>query len=506
MKLFFLIIFLGCHFFVFAQIKNNSGIHFQAIARNTDGSIIPEKNITIRLSIIEGSSDGKISYQEIKRVKTNVVGMFSLVIGTVEHSIIVTSGTYDKINWLNKPLYIGVEIDPEGGINFLNLGLQQMNDVPYAIVAKKIDWSGVVGLDSIINNKINIADTVAMLAGYQRKEFSQDFLKRNGSAAELINFPILNQNTTGNASTATIAGNISATSNSSLTALPNLSTVGTITAGTWSGTAISNNQLENKQITIGSTALVLGSTTTNISGINSLSANEFIGELRGNATSASNAVLAGNITATTNSTINTLPNLSTVGTIAAGTWSASVIDIAHGGTGTNQLSGILLGTNGSGVNNITTAAYGAWHDNTTQVATLPNTAYTMLYNTLDFAQGVSVVDNSKITVEKTGRYNIQFSAQLDRAIGTATAYVSIWLRKNGVDVPATCTDITIQGGTAVAATVAAWNFFRNLNANDYIEIMWSSTLANIQIQTIQARTDPVRPLIPSIILTVQQVN
>lgn len=59
-----------------------------------------------------------------------------------------------------------------------------------------------------------------------------DYLTPTGSAAGLTNFPTLNQNTTGNAATANIAGNITATSNSSLTALPNLSSVGTLTSGT----------------------------------------------------------------------------------------------------------------------------------------------------------------------------------------------------------------------------------------------------------------------------------
>jgi uncharacterized protein (TIGR02145 family) len=69
-----------------------------------------------------------------------------------------------------------------------------------------------------------------------------DYLVPNGSAANLTSFPTLNQNTTGNATTATIAGNISATSNSTLTSLTNLNSVGTITAGTWSGTAIAINK------------------------------------------------------------------------------------------------------------------------------------------------------------------------------------------------------------------------------------------------------------------------
>ncbi len=65
-----------------------------------------------------------------------------------------------------------------------------------------------------------------------------DYLAPTGSAANLTNFPTLNQNTTGNAASATIAGNITATSNATLTTLSNLNTVGTITSGVWSGTLI----------------------------------------------------------------------------------------------------------------------------------------------------------------------------------------------------------------------------------------------------------------------------
>lgn len=463
------------HLYISAQSNSTDGIHFQAIARNTDGSIIPEKNITIRLSIIEGTSEGKITYQEIKRVKTNIVGMFSVVLGANEHFAIVVNGAYKNINWYNTPTYIRVEVDPEGGINFLNLGIQKMNSVPYALVANSIQFQNVNGLDTILKKKMNLSDTSAMLASYQKKEFSslnnisisgdvsgtntssivtgingkklanletgilknntlsgvpsiaiagQDYIKPNGSASDLTNFPIFNQNTSGNAATATIADT---------------------------------------------------------------------------------AIIAVNITTTTNSTLTTLPNLASVGIISSGTWSGSVVDIGHGGTGTNQLSGLLLGSNESGINYISTAAYGSWYDNSTQVAALANTAYPMAFNSQDFAQGVAIINNTKITVSKSGKYNLQFSAQLDRSAGTSTEYVSIWLRKNGLDIPATCTDITIQGGTLVAATVAAWNFFQNLNANDNIEIMWSTTSANIQIQYLPARTNPIRPIIPSIILTVQQI-
>ena len=51
------------------------------------------------------------------------------------------------------------------------------------------------------------------------------------------------------------------------------------------------------------------------------------------ANSATTATTAGNITATSNTTLTSLTNLNTVGTITAGTWSASTIDITKGGTG-----------------------------------------------------------------------------------------------------------------------------------------------------------------------------
>ena len=177
-----------------------------------------------------------------------------------------------------------------------------------------------------------------------------DYLTPTGSAANLTNFPILNQNTTGNAataSTATIAGNITATSNTSLTSIQNLATIGTITSGTWSATTI--------DIAHGGT----GATT--LSGI-----------VKGNGASALTAAVAGldyqaPITLTTTgsgaATLSgtTLNIPSATSTVTAGSISGT-INIANGGTGaTSKLTAfdalspmtssgdiIFGGTNGSG--------------------------------------------------------------------------------------------------------------------------------------------------------------
>ncbi|MHA8094441.1 beta strand repeat-containing protein [Aquirufa lenticrescens] len=97
-----------------------------------------------------------------------------------------------------------------------------------------------------------------------------DYLTPTGSAASLTSFPTFNQSTTGNAATATLADNISATTNTTLTSLANLATVGTITAGVWSGTTVAvangGTGTTNGSIT-GTSALTFaaGGTNENIS-------------------------------------------------------------------------------------------------------------------------------------------------------------------------------------------------------------------------------------------------
>jgi hypothetical protein len=209
-----------------------------------------------------------------------------------------------------------------------------------------------------------------------------DYLAPNGSAASLTNFPTFNQNTTGNAATATLAttatnattaGNITATSNTTLTSLSNLATVGTITSGTWSGTAVAvanggtgattaSAARTNLGLVIGTNVqapLVAGTDylAPNGSAANLTNFPTFNQNTTGNAatatlaTTATNATTAGNITATSNTTLTSLSNLTTVGTISSGTWSGTAIAVANGGTGATTAAaartnlGLVIGTN-----------------------------------------------------------------------------------------------------------------------------------------------------------------
>ena len=130
-------------------------------------------------------------------------------------------------------------------------------------------------------------------------------------------------------------------------------------------------------------------------------------------------------------------------------------------------------------------------------------ANAITYNTTDLSSGVSVVSSSRITIANAGIYNIEFSAQLQKSSG-GDDQVDIWLAKNGSNVANSNTTIMLHSNPGYE--VAAWNFLVQANAGDYYELYWSSADTTAQIHAASAGTNPTRPAIPSVILSVTQVS
>ncbi len=145
-------------------------------------------------------------------------------------------------------------------------------------------------------------------------------------------------------------------------------------------------------------------------------------------------------------------------------------------------------------------------DGQTQTA-LANTAMAMELDTVVEAKQMSVVNGTHITFGADGIYNIQFSAQLHNSDSQAHD-VSIWLSRDGIAEPDSCTDITVPSkhGAFNGAAVAAWNFYYRAKANEYCRLMWSTASPLVYIAGLPVRTAPARPATPSIILTVHRVS
>jgi hypothetical protein len=142
--------------------------------------------------------------------------------------------------------------------------------------------------------------------------------------------------------------------------------------------------------------------------------------------------------------------------------------------------------------------YGSFYDTTTQTATVINTAKAITFNTTDLSNGVFIGSpTSRIVVDSEGIYNFDTSFQLDKTSG-GTAEFYFWFRLNGVDVPDSASQIRIQGNNA--EIFSSLNYFFDLKANDYVELMFSVTDLSVEVAAFPA-TAP-HPGIPSIILTV----
>ena len=166
----------------------------------------------------------------------------------------------------------------------------------------------------------------------------------------------------------------------------------------------------------------------------------------------------------------------------------------------NTLLGLVVGDEGG---QHMSFPYGSFIDTTTQPATVVDTPYVITYNTTTSSNSV-VVDpthTSRLIVDETGLYNFQFSLQLDKSSGsTGNAY--IWARVNGNDVLNSTTEVTVNGSSAKA--VAAWNFFQEMNAGDYFELVWAADSTTMRI--LSATPVAYAPAIPSVIMTVNFVS
>ena len=144
------------------------------------------------------------------------------------------------------------------------------------------------------------------------------------------------------------------------------------------------------------------------------------------------------------------------------------------------------------------ARYGSFYDTTTQLGTTINTAKAITFNTTDLSNGVYIGSPaSRIYVDTSGIYNYDMSFQLDKTSGGVGDFF-IWFRLNGVDVTDSASYIRIQGNNA--EIFSSLNYFFDLNAGDYVEIMFSVSDLSVELAAFAAAA-PV-PAIPSIILTV----
>ena len=139
-------------------------INFQSVLRNTNGEVVSNSAVSLKISILSGTITGTAVYIETHAKTTDAGGLMSLQIGGGT----VLSGVFGDINWGSSAHFIKLEADFSGGNSYVLLGTQELMSVPYALYASKTDTS-VLNLASRFSTKLSGTDTVSLSARINAK-------------------------------------------------------------------------------------------------------------------------------------------------------------------------------------------------------------------------------------------------------------------------------------------------------------------------------------------------
>jgi hypothetical protein len=283
-----------------------TGLNFQGVARTSNNVILASQAITIKLSILQGSSTGTADYVETRRVITNAQGLFTAVIG--DTGAISSLGNFTNINWKNTPKFLKIEMDAAAGTNFITMGTTQFQYVAYAQFAKSVDAENIVGIVPVtlggtgvnsltglktalnLNNVNNTTDLTKPIS-----TLTQTALDLKLNAADTSKYTKQTYSDSALLTKLSIAG--TASSATKLATARNINGVAfdgsgdiTITAvadaGTLTGTTLKST--------------VTGSSLTSVGTLANLTVtNPIVGSITGNAATATTATTAGTATTTT---------------------------------------------------------------------------------------------------------------------------------------------------------------------------------------------------------------
>jgi trimeric autotransporter adhesin len=132
-KIFLMFVLIGLSIVqLFGQVPEK--FNYQGILRNTSGEMIKNTSVTVRISLLQGSTTGIVQYSENHTVTTNNYGQFSVNIGGGT----VLTGVFATINWL-QPMFLKTEVANPAGGTFVDMGTTQLLSVPYALYAKNVE-------------------------------------------------------------------------------------------------------------------------------------------------------------------------------------------------------------------------------------------------------------------------------------------------------------------------------------------------------------------------------
>ncbi len=129
-----ILLFLSVTFSAIHAQMVPQGMRYQAVARDAAGKVLENQKIALRLTLKAGEQ-GDVYYTELQQVTTNQLGLFSLTIGEGK----AIRGVFSEIPWSVANIWMDIDMDENGGKNYLTINSTQLLTVPYAFHAGTAD-------------------------------------------------------------------------------------------------------------------------------------------------------------------------------------------------------------------------------------------------------------------------------------------------------------------------------------------------------------------------------
>ncbi len=185
-KVIYLLLFTLFTFGSFAQVPQ--AINYQGILRNSDGQSVPNKNITLRLTILSfkpNADIGSVEYSEEIKTKTNEFGIYTLAIGKGTP----IKGQFSSILWGKSTTKVQIDIDENQTNNFEFAGTLELASVPYALYAETAKYAensspGTNGLNGAtwLSGTTAPASNVGVQNDFYINTSTGDYYKKTGFA------------------------------------------------------------------------------------------------------------------------------------------------------------------------------------------------------------------------------------------------------------------------------------------------------------------------------------